>query len=70
MENYCPYCAVEKNIYSKHCLICNICVDKFDHHCFWIDNCVGKNNFGYFLLFIVLITVNLIINMLLGFWSK
>jgi len=44
----CPECEVIKNPRSRHCNVCDKCVDRFDHHCPWIDNCVGKRNHGFF----------------------
>ena len=37
----CPDCEVVRTEYSRHCSICNKCVERFDHHCPWINNCVG-----------------------------
>ena len=35
-------------------------VEILDHHCKWINWCVGKRNYGYFVLFISLITLFLL----------
>ena len=37
----CPECEVIKTPRSRHCNLCNRCIDRFDHHCPWINNCVG-----------------------------
>ena len=37
----CPTCEVICTSESRHCYICNKCVERFDHHCQWINNCVG-----------------------------
>jgi len=49
----CPDCKVIRTPRSRHCAICNVCVERFDHHCPWINNCVGVRNHGPFLLFLL-----------------
>lgn len=56
----CPECEVIKNPRSRHCNVCERCVDRFDHHCPWIDNCVGKRNHGYFYGYLIFQIVYLI----------
>lgn len=34
----CPECEVIRTPRSRHCSICNRCVERFDHHCPWINN--------------------------------
>ena len=65
----CADCEVVRTDRSRHCSICNKCVERFDHHCPWINNCVGLNNHGVFMSFLVsmlslltLTFVSLIIN--------
>ena len=64
INNYCSKCNIFINngSFIKHCYICDICIEDFDHHCFWIGKCVGKNNKKIFLLLLVLIEFNFIIN--------
>ena len=49
----CPDCTVLRTPRSRHCAICNRCVERFDHHCPWLNNCVGVNNHNSFLVFLV-----------------
>jgi hypothetical protein len=45
----CAVCKIkEKPPRSKHCSICEICVEKYDHHCIWLNNCIGENNYRYY----------------------
>lgn len=65
----CPECKIIRTPRSWHCNICNMCVERFDHHCPYINNCVGYWNHTYFLLFILMIVVNLLYNATLTIWS-
>lgn len=38
---------------TKHCAVCNKCVEKFDHHCKYLNQCVGKRNYVPFLMCVV-----------------
>lgn len=56
----CPDCEVIRTDRSRHCSICNKCVERFDHHCPWINNCVGINNHGYFMGFLLSMLILLV----------
>eukprot|EP00347_Sterkiella_histriomuscorum_P002633 403367392 len=63
----CPTCEVMCRKDSRHCFICNKCVNHFDHHCVWINNCIGENNHTVFYLFILSLDLYLIINIIMTF---
>ena len=67
--NLCPDCKIIRTQRSRHCNICNRCVERFDHHCPYINNCVGHRNHVYFLLFVIFIVVNIAFHLLLTIWS-
>ncbi|KAH7570042.1 hypothetical protein JRO89_XS05G0036100 [Xanthoceras sorbifolium] len=62
---YCSLCEVEWKTqvfkYSKHCRVCDKCVDRFDHHCRWLNNCIGKKNYRQF--FTLMVSALLLVSM-------
>ena len=58
IEDFCPDCLVKTKFRSKHCLVCQQCVEEFDHHCFWVGNCIGKKNYTLFFIFLIYILLN------------
>ena len=53
---FCFECNILKKK-SRHCEICNHCVDNFDHHCPYILNCIGDNNRKLFIIFLFITLV-------------
>lgn len=54
-ESLCPFCEVIRLPKSRHCNICNRCVDRYDHHCPWVNNCVGRTNHSRFYVHLILV---------------
>lgn len=52
-HSLCPDCEIIRTGRSRHCIVCNMCVDRYDHHCPWINNCVGLNNHNLFLCYLL-----------------
>lgn len=56
----CPDCLVLRTPRSRHCAICNRCVERFDHHCPWLNNCVGIRNNNAFIFFLISLSLCLL----------
>jgi palmitoyltransferase ZDHHC13/17 len=56
----CPDCEIVRTPRSRHCGICNRCVERYDHHCPWLNTCIGVHNHSYFMIFITLLLASLI----------
>ena len=52
IKRLCPYCMVDQKNYTKHCFLCNRCIEIYDHHCHWINNCIGAGNKKKFITFL------------------
>lgn len=63
----CETCNIPKPARSKHCSLCKTCIQKQDHHCIWINNCVGRNNYIYFLLLLLSVSILLLYGATLGY---
>lgn len=66
-NHLCPECEVIRTERSRHCNICNRCVERFDHHCPWINNCVGARNHGFFYCYILITIIYIVLVLLLCF---
>lgn len=63
---FCSLCKAEVLQHSKHCRVCNKCVDGFDHHCRWLNNCIGKRNYKGFFILLASAVLLLIMKWLVG----
>lgn len=52
-ESLCPFCEIIRMPRSRHCNICNRCVERYDHHCPWVNNCIGRANHLSFYLHLI-----------------
>jgi len=65
----CPTCEVLRPQESRHCYICNKCVDRFDHHCQWLNNCVGVGNHSVFFMYLLSVWSFLVMLDFVCFWN-
>ena len=56
----CPECRIIKTARSRHCAICDRCIERYDHHCPWINNCVGIKNHNAFMLFLISMWIKIV----------
>lgn len=61
---WCNYCSRDVKKLSKHCWVCDKCVDGFDHHCKWLNTCIGAANYANFyrllLVFLAFLVIQLV----------
>jgi hypothetical protein len=62
IKRICPKCKLIKSLSMIHCMVCDTCVSDFDHHCFWINRCINDNIYAQFIIFLVFLLIDLIIN--------
>ncbi len=53
---------------TKHCGVCNRCVEVFDHHCNWLNNCIGKQNYGKFIVLLLLVCAFCMYHVAIDVW--
>ena len=56
----CKKCNMLRPKRAHHCRYCNKCILNMDHHCFSLNKCIGKNNYNYFLKYLLMIELNAI----------
>lgn len=62
----CYTCNIIRPVRTSHCAECDNCTERFDHHCIWIGQCVGKRNYSYFILFLILLNTNSIFHIIIN----
>ena len=56
---FCVTCKIDRQLRAHHCSICNVCIMELDHHCPWISNCIGYRNRRSFVIFLILIFIQI-----------
>ncbi|KAI5057711.1 hypothetical protein GOP47_0027726 [Adiantum capillus-veneris] len=67
-NSFCSLCRVPISFRTKHCCVCDKCVDGFDHHCQWLNNCIGKRNYKIFIILIVAASFMFTLQWSFGLW--
>ena len=63
IKKICSKCKIIKKFGTKHCVICDSCVEDFDHHCYWINKCINSKIIPEFIAFLIITLICLIINL-------
>lgn len=69
-DRICPVCEIVRSPLTRHCVICNKCVERYDHHCPWIDSCVGVRNHNYFFALLITVFTDFIISICLSIMAS
>ena len=65
IKKICSKCKIIKKFKTKHCIVCDSCVEDFDHHCYWINKCINSKILPEFFIFLIFTFLCIIINLIL-----
>ena len=65
LEQLCPVCKIIRQSKTKHCIICNKCIENWDHHCYWLNICINKETYNLFIFFLILLFIMIIFNIII-----
>ena len=65
IEQLCPICKIIKQSKTKHCIICNKCIENWDHHCYWLNICINKETYNFFIWFIITLFILILFNIII-----
>ena len=65
LDQLCPVCKIIRPPKTKHCILCNKCIDNWDHHCYWLNICINKKNFNFFLFFLITLFLVIMLNIII-----
>ena len=60
IQRICFTCWEWKGLRTKHCSVCDVCVDGFDHHCGWLNNCVAEKNHREFVIMVLSVFIGMV----------
>lgn len=63
-QSLCPECEIIRTARSRHCIICNRCIERYDHHCPWINNCVGLKNHNLFVTYLLFQILSILVTLI------
>ena len=50
---FCHVCGIVRPPRASHCRVTDRCIERWDHYCPWVGTAVGRNNYRWFLLFVL-----------------
>ena len=67
LKSICPWCFIYSNPYTKHCYICNKCINYKEFHNNWINNCIGRRNIYLYFQFLGFLVIYIFIKVIFSF---
>ena len=69
LKNICPWCINNINENTRHCFLCNKCINYQEFHDVYLNNCIGRNNFSLYMNFLYYLTIVFIFKFIISFWA-